>query len=348
MSRTLLTGGMVAKKTLLFILFVVAVFYLSACAPLEQRLCSKGKESYKNKQYSEAIAYYHKALEKNAHYYKAFFGLGVVYANMQEYQKAAEYFEKALVLKPQAETIRFNLAASYYNLKKYREAYKLVYESDYTDSVELINKLGYRLAEQNQDIIKNSSMNNKEAIKQKLLAALPEINTETLAVAYHIDEHGKILDIHPLKGLLPEQFEKVKPIFQEAHFSSKMDMIVEQYFPDIIIFDFKDSTENLKDKKRKRADIENTVKKDIDIVKSCYKKEINAEIQEQEEGRLVYGFIIDPSGKVVYNRILVQHLGLMNMINCTADYINSRKFLPSEDWSVVDYIFAFRILEEPE
>ena len=85
-----------------------------------------GMSSYQAKNYSEAIANFHRALKVNPNEPKIWNALGITYTEVKEYQKAEKSFKKALEIDPNYSEARMNLGILYMKEGKYHLARKLL------------------------------------------------------------------------------------------------------------------------------------------------------------------------------------------------------------------------------
>ena len=82
--------------------------------------------------YEKAIRDNQKALEINPQFYKAYTGLGIVYATINKHVDAIEMYGKAIQIKPEASIDYYKRGISHQALKVYDKA-----EKDYTKAIEL-------------------------------------------------------------------------------------------------------------------------------------------------------------------------------------------------------------------
>ncbi len=112
---------------LAFLFFIVLIV---SCAPTSTKKEDKswqfyydlGMSSYQAKNYSEAIANFHKALKINPNEPKIWNALGITYTEVKEYIKAEESFKNALRLDPNYSEARMNLGILYMRQGKYNFA----------------------------------------------------------------------------------------------------------------------------------------------------------------------------------------------------------------------------------
>ena len=115
---------------------VLLLLLIISCAPKEEK---KGKDwtvyydlgmsSYYAKNYSEAVANFHRALQVNPNEPKIWNALGLTYTEVKEYDKAVKAFKKALELDPKYTEAKMNLGILYMRMKKYRLAIKYLKEA---------------------------------------------------------------------------------------------------------------------------------------------------------------------------------------------------------------------------
>lgn len=118
-------------------LFPLLVFVVVSCAPKTTEKEDKswqfyydlGMSSYQAKNFSEAIANFHRALKVNPTEPQIWNALGLVYMEAKEYQKAEESFNKALGLDPNFSEARMNLGILYAKQGKYDLALKYLTEA---------------------------------------------------------------------------------------------------------------------------------------------------------------------------------------------------------------------------
>ncbi len=121
------------RKLLFLLLALVVVSCAPTTAKKEERswqfYYDLGMSSYQAKNYSEAIANFHRALKINPNEPKIWSALGVAYTEVKEYQKAEESFKKALKLNPNYSEARMNLGILYMKQGKYDLALKYLTEA---------------------------------------------------------------------------------------------------------------------------------------------------------------------------------------------------------------------------
>lgn len=86
-----------------------------------------GDEQYKNGNYTAAIEYFEKHIEKNPQDALIYNMIGYLYKRIDEDEnidKQIKYFEKALEIRPDFRSATRNLAYAYYRMRKYEEAIK--------------------------------------------------------------------------------------------------------------------------------------------------------------------------------------------------------------------------------
>jgi len=87
-----------------------------------QLFYNKGFIELWQENYSIALTYFQKAMEKNPDYAKAWFSAGYCYNNLGRYQDAVEAYKQAIRLKPDDAEAHNNLGVAYNNLGRYQEA----------------------------------------------------------------------------------------------------------------------------------------------------------------------------------------------------------------------------------
>ena len=121
------------KRIFIFLIFS----FILSCAPTAVKKEEKswqfyydlGMSSYQAKNYSEAIANFHRALKINPNEPKIWNALGIAYTEVKEYKKAEESFRKALQLNPNYSEARMNLGILYMKQGKYNRALKYLKEA---------------------------------------------------------------------------------------------------------------------------------------------------------------------------------------------------------------------------
>ena len=92
----------------------------------------RGKEYYKNQQYTKAIQDFTHAIDLNPNFIEAHNYRGFTYLHHQEYIKAIQDFTKAIDLQPIAPKSYFSRGSTYNRLKQYTEAIR-----DFTQAIHL-------------------------------------------------------------------------------------------------------------------------------------------------------------------------------------------------------------------
>jgi len=69
----------------------------------------EGKNYYFNKEYNEAIKYFHKAINENYKYSRAYSGIGRAYKNLEQYEQAIIYYKKAIEMNIEYDRAYINL-----------------------------------------------------------------------------------------------------------------------------------------------------------------------------------------------------------------------------------------------
>ena len=126
-------------------------FILLSCSPkVEQRYWKVyydlGTAAFTARNYSEAIANFHKALRVNSNEPRIWNSLGLAYMEAKEYEKAEESFRKALSIKQNYSEAKKNLGVLYYKLGKYKEALKYLQEAAGDEYYEKKHEAFYYLA----------------------------------------------------------------------------------------------------------------------------------------------------------------------------------------------------------
>ncbi|RUM31217.1 MAG: hypothetical protein DSY42_03215 [Aquifex sp.] len=137
------------KKVILLLLT-----FLFACTPAkhkEQRFWKVyydlGTAAFYAKNYSEAIAHFHRALRVNPDEPRIWNSLGLAYMEVKEYKKAEESFKKALNVDSQFTEAKMNLGILYMRMKKYNLAIKYLKEAARDELFEKKHVAFYHLAQ---------------------------------------------------------------------------------------------------------------------------------------------------------------------------------------------------------
>ncbi len=89
---------------------------------LVEEAIDDGNNARDEKQYDRAITFYERALSRNAHEARAYYGLGNIYSDTNRYAEAADSFEEAIRLKPDFAVAHNGLGTAYSMLRRYDEA----------------------------------------------------------------------------------------------------------------------------------------------------------------------------------------------------------------------------------
>ena len=105
-----------------------------------------GMSSYQARNYSEAIANFHKAIKINPQEPKIWNALGIAYMEVKEFEKAENSFKKALQLNPNYSEARMNLGILYMKQGKYDLALQYLQEAANDEFFEKKHIAFYHLA----------------------------------------------------------------------------------------------------------------------------------------------------------------------------------------------------------
>ena len=96
-------------KKLLFIIFIIIHFSVSAQTENETKIIFEANEAYKNNDFALAIEKYDYFLQNNVESAELYYNLGNSYFKQNDIAKAILYYERALRLSPNDENIIYNL-----------------------------------------------------------------------------------------------------------------------------------------------------------------------------------------------------------------------------------------------
>lgn len=127
--------------------------FISACTPTKHKeqhfwkvYYDLGTAAFYAKNYSEAIAHFHRALRVNPDEPRIWNSLGLAYMEVKEYKKAEESFKKALNVDSQFTEAKMNLGILYMKMKKYNLAIKYLEEAVRDELFEKKHVAFYHLA----------------------------------------------------------------------------------------------------------------------------------------------------------------------------------------------------------
>ncbi|HID65839.1 MAG TPA: tetratricopeptide repeat protein [Aquificaceae bacterium] len=128
--------------------------FISACTPTKHKeqhfwkvYYDLGTAAFYAKNYSEAIAHFHRALRVNSDEPRIWNSLGLAYMEVKEYKKAEESFKKALNVDSQFTEAKMNLGILYMRMKKYNLAIKYLEEAARDELFEKKHIAFYHLAQ---------------------------------------------------------------------------------------------------------------------------------------------------------------------------------------------------------
>ena len=101
----------------------------------------KGFELLENKEISDSIDYFKKAIELNPDLVVAYNNLGSAYYRLSKYDKAIENFKKVIDKESNYAKAYFNIAASYYHKGNLFTAYKYYRKSKNIDEEYVVERL---------------------------------------------------------------------------------------------------------------------------------------------------------------------------------------------------------------
>lgn len=193
------------------VLLLLSLILLLSCFPkVEQRhwkvYYNLGTAAFAARNYSEAIANFHKALRANPDEPRIWNALGLAYMEAKEYKKAEESFKKALSINPNYSEARKNLGILYYKLGRYEEALKYLQEAANDEYYEKKHEAFYYLAkvyEAKQDL------KNYVRYLEKAVAYNPNFVQAQLELAQAYENLGKYEEAEKIyKSLLLNGFNK--------------------------------------------------------------------------------------------------------------------------------------------
>jgi len=192
------------------LLFLLTLFFLSCAPKAEQRhwkvYYDLGTAAFAAKNYSEAIANFHKALRANPDEPKIWNALGLAYMEAKEYKKAEESFKKALSINPHYSEARKNLGVLYYKLKRYDEALKYLREAARDEYYEKKHEAFYYLAKVYRA---KGDLKNYVKYLEKAVAYNPNFVQAQLELARAYENLGKYDEAEKIyKGLLINGFNE--------------------------------------------------------------------------------------------------------------------------------------------
>lgn len=173
-----------------------------------------GMSSYQAKNFSEAIANFHKALKINPQEPKIWNALGIAYTEVKEYEKAEKSFKKALKLNPNYSEARMNLGILYMKQKRYDLALQYLKEAAEDELFEKKHIAYYHLAKVYKVLGKNKEYVHylEKAVNYNPLYLEAQLE---LARAYkEVGEYEKALNVY--KQLLNNGYDDPYILYKMA------------------------------------------------------------------------------------------------------------------------------------
>ncbi|NPA32172.1 MAG: tetratricopeptide repeat protein [Aquificae bacterium] len=176
-----------------FLLLALALILSCASPPKEDRRNWKvyydlGQAAYLAKNYSEAIANFHKAIRLNPDRPEVWNALGLAYMQVGEYEKARESFLRALSVDPHFTEAKMNLGVLYAKLGNYELALKFLKESAQDELFEKKHVAYLHLANVYKQL---GDLENYVKSLQKAVAYNPNFVDAQLQLAQAYEELGR-------------------------------------------------------------------------------------------------------------------------------------------------------------